>query len=202
MTVRVLLLIACVLPVTVLCYQDGAGVQACLTLIPRHDATTANTTTAPYSITVNPTSIKQGMAVTVTLNATDADGYFKGFLVQARCTNCTTADTAIVPGTFAKYNASDDTIKTMECTGADKNSMTHTSRSMKTSAVFTWTAPSNFDVSQGVRFRAVIVKDKPIWWTNVVSQEISITGSNSAPHVAPMLAVLMAFSILGAFLLA
>ncbi|XP_046585638.1 putative ferric-chelate reductase 1 isoform X3 [Haliotis rubra] len=201
MDVRVLF-VACVLPVMVLGFQDGAGAQACLNLIPVHDGTTANTTQAPYSITVNATSIKQGTTVTVTLNATAADGYFKGFLVQARCTKCTTADTAIVPGTFAKYTASDDTIKTKTCAGAEKNSMTHTSRSMKTSAVFTWTAPSNFDVSQGVKFRATIVKDKPIWWTNVASQEISITGTNSAPHVAPVVAVVMAFSILGSSLLA
>ncbi|XP_046372331.2 putative ferric-chelate reductase 1 [Haliotis rufescens] len=192
MAVHVFLFIVCVLPVMVLGHQDGAGAQACLDLKPRHDTTTANTSPHPYNLTVDTTSIKQGGMVTVTLNTTAANATFKGFLVQARCTKCTTADTAIVPGTFAKYNAADDT-KTMDCANVAKNSMTHTSSSVKTSVMFTWKAPSDYDVSQGVQFRATIVQVKATWWTNVLSQEITVTTAapNSTPQAAPLLALII-----------
>ncbi|XP_046585637.1 putative defense protein 3 isoform X2 [Haliotis rubra] len=200
MDVRVLF-VACVLPVMVLGFQDGAGAQACLNLIPVHDGTTANTTQAPYSITVNATSIKQGTTVTVTLNATAADGYFKGFLVQARCTKCTTADTAIVPGTFAKYTASDDTIQTKNCAGVDQNSITHTSAVEKTSAMFTWTAPSDFDVSQGIEFRAAVVQTRPIWWNTVMSDEISVTAAPSSSSQSALGMAVVLVSITASLLL-
>ncbi|XP_071118010.1 putative defense protein 3 [Haliotis cracherodii] len=203
MAVHVFLFIVCVLPVMVLGYQDGAGASACLDLKPHHDGTTANTSPHPYTLTADTTSIKQGGMVTVTLNATATNGYFKGFLVQARCTKCTTADTAIVPGTFAKYTAADDT-KTMDCANIAKNSMTHTSSSMKTTVMFTWTAPSDYDVSQGVQFRATIVQVKATWWTNVLSQEITVTTAapNSTTQAAPLLALIISFSVVVSSLLA
>ncbi|XP_046585640.1 putative ferric-chelate reductase 1 isoform X2 [Haliotis rubra] len=182
MAVYTLLAIACVLPTLVLGYSAGAGKSACINLTPNHDNTTAQNSTAPYTLTVNTTSIIEGGVVTVTLETTAAGGYFEGFLVQARCTKCTTADTAIVPGTFAKYNASDDTIKTMDCENVAKNAITHTSEAKQNNTMFTWTAPTDYDVKQGIQFRAVIVKSKLTWWNTVMSAEISVskpTGSSS-----------------------
>ncbi|XP_067677368.1 putative defense protein 3 [Haliotis asinina] len=191
MTEHILLVVACVLPAVVWGFSRGAGDQACINLTPNHDSTSQNST-PPYTLIVDTTSIRQGGVVTVTLNATAAGDTFRGFLVQARCTKCTTADTAIVPGTFAKYNASDDTIQTKNCAGVDQNSITHTSAVEKTSAMFTWTAPSDYDVSQGIEFRAAVVQTRPVWWNTLMSEEISVTAApSSSSHTVLGMAVVI-----------
>ncbi|XP_046585609.1 putative ferric-chelate reductase 1 [Haliotis rubra] len=177
--------LACVLPVSVLGYPSQAGTEACLDLTPQHGAT-AQGSTSPYMLSVDATSVKQGGMVTVTLNATTASDTFNGFLVQARCTKCTTADTAIVPGTFAKYTASDDTIKTMDCENDTMNSMSHNGNAAKTSAKFTWKAPADFNVAEGIQFRATVVQVKVTWWADVTSDEITVTASSTS-QVAPVL---------------
>ncbi|XP_048255726.1 putative defense protein 3 isoform X2 [Haliotis rufescens] len=126
----------------------------------------------------------------VTLNATATDGYFEGFLVQARCTKCSTADTAIVPGTFAKYTASDGTIQTMDCLNVTKNSITHTSEFKKKSVMFTWKVPAGYDVSQGIKFRATVVKSLRTWWNTVMSDEISVTTSSCSRSASAMAVVI------------
>ncbi|XP_067677365.1 putative defense protein 3 [Haliotis asinina] len=177
--------LACVLPVSVLGNAARAGTQACLDLTPQHGAV-AQSSTSPYMLSVDTTSITQGGMVTVTLNATTAGTTFRGFLVQARCTKCTTADTAIVPGTFAKYTASDDTIQTMDCENDAMNSMSHKGNDDKTSAKFTWKAPADFDVTEGIQFRATVVQVRVTWWTDIRSDEITVTASSTS-QVAPVL---------------
>ncbi len=189
MAVYIVFLIACVLPALVLGYPKGAGDPACINLTPQHRGSIAQNSTPPYSLFVDTNSIKQGGMVTVTLNATAPNGYFKGFLVQARCTKCTTADTAIVPGTFAKYTASDGTIQTMDCAGGDMNSITHTNATEKTSVMFTWKAPAGYDVSQGIEFRATVVQSLRTWWNTVMSDEISVTTSSCSRSASAMAVV-------------
>ncbi|XP_071119798.1 putative defense protein 3 [Haliotis cracherodii] len=181
---------ACVLRVTVQGYPSAAGSASCLDLTPQHGAG-AQGSSSPYTLWVDTTSVKQGGMVTVTLNATAAGTTFKGFLVQARCTKCSTADTAIVPGTFAKYTASDANIITMECENEAMNSMTHTNNDVKTSATFTWTAPADWNVAEGIKFRATVVQVKVTWWADVMSDEISVTASSTSP-VYPVTALVVA----------
>ncbi|XP_048255725.1 putative ferric-chelate reductase 1 isoform X1 [Haliotis rufescens] len=190
MAACIVLLIACALPALVLGYSTAAGPPACINLTPQHDGTIAQNSTPPYSLFVDTNSVKKGGMVTVTLNATATDGYFEGFLVQARCTKCSTADTAIVPGTFAKYTASDGTIQTMDCLNVTKNSITHTSEFKKKSVMFTWKVPAGYDVSQGIKFRATVVKSLRTWWNTVMSDEISVTTSSCSRSASAMAVVI------------
>lgn len=72
------------LAVAVHAYPDGAPTDACATLTPQHDSNVRQTAAAPFVITTDADSYAQGSAVTVTIESTDQNTNFKGFIVVAR----------------------------------------------------------------------------------------------------------------------
>lgn len=65
------------------CFSDGAGIEACTTMVPLHDST-PQTSPPPYTITPSATSVGQGQTLTVTIARTSAAVFLRGFMIQAR----------------------------------------------------------------------------------------------------------------------
>lgn len=66
------------------CHSDGAGTEACVSLLPIHGAFGPQTSPAPYTITPSATSVSQGQSVTLTISRTNTAVFVRGFIIQAR----------------------------------------------------------------------------------------------------------------------
>lgn len=116
------------------CWNDGAGTEACVNMLPLHGAP-PQLTPAPYTITPSTTSVSQGQTVTVTINRTNTGTNLRGFIIQAR-------NAANIPvGQFFLTTG----MRTMGCGDFGVGSVaTHSNPTARDYMILAWVAPTNF----------------------------------------------------------
>ncbi|XP_022236537.1 putative defense protein Hdd11 isoform X2 [Limulus polyphemus] len=113
-------------------YSRGAPSISCYDLTPQHGSP-PQSSNPPFSLTVE----KNGdNTVTVTLGGGGTK--FKGLIIQARLSKDTSE---ILKGKFSTTSG----VKTMNCGGGSKNTLTHSSNTRKTTVTTVWTPPSDFN---------------------------------------------------------
>lgn len=96
----------CVLAVPVFSFSAGAPEGACGDMIPKHH-TDAQSSAAPYTITLSKNRIRAGETIEVTISGKSAADTIKGLLVQARV-----GSTAV--GTF-DVTSSSNSLQLLDC---------------------------------------------------------------------------------------
>ena len=96
----------CVLAVPVFSFSAGAPEGACGDMVPQHH-TDAQSSAAPYTITLSKNRIRAGETIEVTIKGKSAADTIKGLLVQARV-----GSTAV--GTF-DVSSSPNTLQLLDC---------------------------------------------------------------------------------------
>ncbi|XP_072276082.1 putative ferric-chelate reductase 1 [Pyxicephalus adspersus] len=128
---KVFLLVA-IFPTFAMAYPNGKVEESCSTMIPGHGLP-AQTSIAPYSLTISSTNYTGMSAFIVTLNKEQDGKDFKGFMIQARAPNGGTS-----LGTFV-VNSSD--VQTLKC-DSPASAVSHTSRDLKSSVQVIWLPPN------------------------------------------------------------
>ncbi|XP_078515379.1 putative defense protein Hdd11-like [Lissotriton helveticus] len=165
---QTLLFVTLGLPMHVLSYGNGKVEPACVTMEPQHD-TTAQTSAAPYTITVDRMVYKTQDTIGVTIKGNTAAQMFEGFLLQARSTSNTPL------GTFAINGAAAQTLK---CT-ASADAASHISDLQKNSITINWKPPPG-NISN-IQMRATIAQNKAIYWMNVKGPVMTYNGTGTSP---------------------
>uniref|UniRef100_A0A673XCL5 Zgc:163022 n=1 Tax=Salmo trutta TaxID=8032 RepID=A0A673XCL5_SALTR len=129
---RYILIIACVLRV-VRCYSSGEVTEACDDMAPQHFVT-AQTSPAPFSVTADRSSFKEGDEITVRLIADSTP--FIGFMLQARAVNGSSP--------VGVFTVTGGEAQLLTCNG-QPSAVSHTSASAKLSIQGTWRAPTSDD---------------------------------------------------------
>ncbi|XP_074859129.1 putative ferric-chelate reductase 1 [Carettochelys insculpta] len=148
----------------VLGFPDGKVIPSCDSMLPGHHAP-SQTTSAPYKISVSSTSFDPGDKIIVTLQGID-NSSFAGFLLQARTV---TGDSIV--GTF---QITDQNTQGLLCNQVKSSSVSHTNSSSKQTVTAIWVAPSG---TGNVQFRATVVQDFSVFWTDVRSQTLVSSSS-------------------------
>ena len=152
----------CVLS-TINANSGGAPPVACQNRMPQHGADVkAQSSVAPYSISVEPMHYSSGTTVTVTLMGLSTTK-FKGYLLTMRRVE---DNTPIVAG----FSIDSDG-QLLACDGENNAAVTHTGNSDKTSVSFTWTAPAQSEGS--LQVVATVVESKLTFWTMIQSYTIT-----------------------------
>ncbi|MCJ8729048.1 hypothetical protein PDJAM_G00011730 [Pangasius djambal] len=145
-------------------YPSGKVSSSCDNMLPNH-GTVAQTSAAPYTVTADSNTYKEGDTITVTLSATS--GSFKGFLLEARLVG---GNSAI--GSFSVVN-SDSQLLT--CSGLSNSAVSHTSASSKSQIQSTWKAPTSGNLNN-IEFRVTFLHDFSTFWVGVKSSQITYNG--------------------------
>ncbi|MFT7809084.1 putative ferric-chelate reductase 1 isoform X1 [Arapaima gigas] len=163
MYVYTFLSIICTLPLA-LCYGNGKVTGSCGNMIPSHPAS-SQTSSAPYTVSVNQSSFQGGDTITVTLQGQSTA--FRGFLLEAR-----EVGGGQPVGTFS---VTDSQAQLLACSGIINSAVSHTSPANKNSVKVLWKAPSS-GVSKDIAFSATFVQDKVTFWVQVKSETVKFTG--------------------------
>uniref|UniRef100_A0A671N3J0 Putative ferric-chelate reductase 1 n=1 Tax=Sinocyclocheilus anshuiensis TaxID=1608454 RepID=A0A671N3J0_9TELE len=158
------------------CYGHGRVSEVCGSMTPNHGSS-AQTSTAPFNITADKTTFKEGDQITVLLNS--QSGYqFEGFMLQARRVGSTT-----LIGTFT---VTDSSVQLLSCDGVANRAVSHTSDSKKSSIQAKWTAPTSGQIGD-IEFRATFAKGFSTFWVGVKSSTVAYngTGTSSATPNTP-----------------
>ncbi|XP_069824076.1 putative ferric-chelate reductase 1 [Dendropsophus ebraccatus] len=156
-------------PVCMYAYPNGLVTGSCVSMIPSHGAS-AQTSSPPYTLSLNKNTYSAGERITVTLGG---GTQFKGFLIQARSGSST-----VPVGSFVTSNSN---MQTLTCTSA-ASSVSHTSGSGKSSIVVTWVAPTS-NITD-IQIRATVVQSEYVFWTNVISAKIAYTNVTSNASIS------------------
>ena len=148
----------CVLS-TINANRKGAPLEACQKMKPQH-GTGAQSSVAPYNISVEPMHYSSG--TTVTVNLTSSSTQFKGYLLQMRRID----NNKIIAG-FSIDNGG----QLLACDDQNNTAVTHTNNSEKTDVSFTWTAPAQSEGS--LQVIATVVQSKLKFWTMIKSNIIT-----------------------------
>ncbi|XP_071810928.1 uncharacterized protein [Apostichopus japonicus] len=158
-------------------FPSGAGIQACIDLIPDHQGVTPQTSTPPFDITILPATVTPGATVQVTLSSTDGNLFYRGLAIQARLATGN-SDTI---GTF--FNTDPTVWRAYDCPGSTIGGLTHTNSDEKVlPQVFVWTAPNN--LAGDVQFRVTVVRTFTTLWANFASPVLQLQG-NPPPNTLP-----------------
>nr|XP_006119892.2 putative ferric-chelate reductase 1 isoform X1 [Pelodiscus sinensis] len=149
----------------VLGFPSGNISPACDSMLPVHDNSVSQTTSAPYKISISNTSFDPGNKITVTLQTID-NSSFEGFLLQARAVRGNS-----IVGTFQII---DPNTQGLLCNQLENSSVSHTSSSRKQYVTAVWVAPSG---TGNVQFRATVVQHFKVFWTDVRSQTLLSSSS-------------------------
>uniref|UniRef100_A0A3B3S1C4 Wu:fj05g07 n=1 Tax=Paramormyrops kingsleyae TaxID=1676925 RepID=A0A3B3S1C4_9TELE len=141
-------------------FSSGKVQNSCNTMEPQHK-TTGQTSQAPFSISVHPTTFRKGDVIAVTLQA--GPNPFKGFLLQARRVGQTKP-----LGTFTVRKSD---AQLLNCSGLNNSAVSHTSASLKTSVTALWTAPVTGNLGN-ITFSATFVQTEKVYWTQVKSSVV------------------------------
>ncbi|KAM5147796.1 putative defense protein Hdd11-like [Mantella aurantiaca] len=170
-------------PILVLAYPNGNVESSCSTMIPGHGQP-PQTTFAPYSLTLTSTNYTGKLAFLVTLSKEQNETDFKGFMIQARAPN---GDTSL--GTFV-VNSSD--VHTLNC-NTSASAVSHTSRDLKSRIQVIWIPPNT---KTDIQFRATVLPSFNIFWTNVLSDIISVASSGPQLMIPTLFQLLICSCIL------
>ncbi|KAG8555934.1 hypothetical protein GDO81_017866 [Engystomops pustulosus] len=144
-------------------YPNGQVESSCYSMVPDHGAS-AQSSTAPYSLSLSKSTYSAGQRMTVTL----AGSSFKGFLIQAR-----SGGSSNPLGSFtASGNA-----QTLYCTTA-ASAVSHTSGTSKSSIQVTWVAPSN--TNSDIQLRATVVQSERVFWTGILSSKLTYNANDTS----------------------
>ncbi|KAK8762332.1 hypothetical protein V5799_026400 [Amblyomma americanum] len=116
---------------------------------------------SPYVIQATPVNIAQGGRVTVTVYGSSP---FKGLILTARDVHTS----ELLKGTFTP----DVQTKTLDCTGATANAITHNSRDDKTQVVVSWTAPAGY--TGQVYFSGTVLQSAYVFWKGITSDAVFV----------------------------
>ncbi|XP_034635968.1 putative ferric-chelate reductase 1 [Trachemys scripta elegans] len=155
----------------VLGFPDGKISPACDSMLPSHGNFVSQTTSAPYRISISSTSFDPGNKITVTLQGID-NSTFKGFLLQARAVSG--------DGIVGTFQIIDPNTQGLLCNQVQNSSVSHTDRNSKKNVTAIWVAPSG---TGNVQFRATVVQNVSVFWTNVRSQTLVSSSSSVDSHV-------------------
>ncbi|XP_029554459.1 putative ferric-chelate reductase 1 isoform X2 [Salmo trutta] len=164
---RYILIIACVLRV-VRCYSSGEVTEACDDMAPQHFVT-AQTSPAPFSVTADRSSFKEGDEITVRLIADSTP--FIGFMLQARAVNGSSP--------VGVFTVTGGEAQLLTCNG-QPSAVSHTSASAKLSIQGTWRAPTSDDFNS-IQFIASFVIDFSTFWVGVRSYPVTFSGTAATP---------------------
>uniref|UniRef100_A0A4W5M2X8 Zgc:163022 n=1 Tax=Hucho hucho TaxID=62062 RepID=A0A4W5M2X8_9TELE len=137
---RYILIIVCVLRV-VRCYSSGEVTEACDNMTPQHFVA-AQRSPAPFSVTSDRSSFKEGDEITVRLMADSTP--FIGFMLQARAVDGSSP--------MGEFTVTGGEAQLLSCNG-QPSAVSHTSASAKFSIQGTWRAPISDD-SNDIQFSA------------------------------------------------
>ncbi|XP_060778700.1 putative ferric-chelate reductase 1 isoform X2 [Neoarius graeffei] len=146
-------------------FRNGQVSSSCSNMIPSH-GTVAQTSAAPYTVTADSSSYKEGDTITVTLNATP--GSFKGFLLEARLVGGNSA--------VGSFSVVDSNSQFLTCSGVSNSAVSHTSGSSKSQIQSTWKAPTSGNLNN-IEFRVTFVRDYNAFWVGVKSAMITYIGT-------------------------
>ena len=147
--------------------RTGAPDDACQSMTPGgHYGSSAQTSTAPYTVQLSQAKYKAGASIDVTISGKGT--VFKGFLLQARSSDGGT-------DAYGSFTNLPSEARAACITGGA--AATHTSNTEKESITVRWTAP---DPAVGqVVFRATVVESFDVWWENVLSVAVDEDTSSS-----------------------
>nr|XP_029481808.1 putative ferric-chelate reductase 1 isoform X2 [Oncorhynchus nerka] len=164
---RYILIIACVLRV-VRCYSSGEVTEACDEMAPQHFVT-AQQSPAPFSVTADRSSFKEGDEITVRLLADSTP--FIGFMLQARAVNGSSP--------LGVFTVTGGEAQLLTCNG-HPSAVSHTSASAKLSIQGTWRAPTSYGFNS-IQFSASFVIDFSTFWVGVTSYPVTFSGTAATP---------------------
>uniref|UniRef100_A0A4W5M1C3 Zgc:163022 n=1 Tax=Hucho hucho TaxID=62062 RepID=A0A4W5M1C3_9TELE len=165
---RYILIIVCVLRV-VRCYSSGEVTEACDNMTPQHFVA-AQRSPAPFSVTSDRSSFKEGDEITVRLMADSTP--FIGFMLQARAVDGSSP--------MGEFTVTGGEAQLLSCNGQPKSAVSHTSASAKFSIQGTWRAPISDD-SNDIQFSASFVKDFSTFWVGVRSYPVTFSVTAATP---------------------
>ncbi|XP_050953586.1 putative ferric-chelate reductase 1 [Labeo rohita] len=157
------------------CYSHGRVSGVCDTMTPNHGSNSAQTGPAPFTVTADKTTFKEGDQITVSLNNQSAD-QFEGFMLQARQVGSTTS--------IGTFNVTGSNAQLLSCDGMAGRAVSHTSDSKKTTIQANWTAPTSGQLGD-IEFRATFVKNASTFWVGVKSSVVTYTGTATAAPTVP-----------------
>ncbi|XP_043793259.1 putative ferric-chelate reductase 1 homolog isoform X1 [Apis laboriosa] len=139
---------------------NGAPVDSCEDLLPRHPGVTKQETQPPpYQVLP---AAGQGR-VRLILGSPHGLAY-EGFMIVAR-----DSETGEFVGEFANLP---DSAKIVECTPGVKNAVTHTNTSKKHNLEFDWEAPVDYEGT--IVFKSTIAQDYSTYWVGVESPQVNV----------------------------
>ncbi|XP_076833522.1 putative ferric-chelate reductase 1 [Brachyhypopomus gauderio] len=151
-------------------YRNGKVEKSCESMVPRHGGE-PNTTTSPYSLTVDTSKFSPGDHVQVTLSGSKP---FEGFLIEAR--DARSVDGPAV-GSFILL--SPDNSQLLPCHNIQGSGVSHTSEARKTEVSVVWAAPSA--APPAVHFLATVVAHYSHFWIKIPSPVITQSGVTPPP---------------------
>ncbi|XP_021476218.2 putative ferric-chelate reductase 1 isoform X3 [Oncorhynchus mykiss] len=138
-------------------------------MAPQHFVT-AQQSPAPFSVTADRSSFKEGDEITVRLLADSTP--FIGFMLQARAVNGSSP--------LGVFTVTGGEAQLLTCNGQPKSAVSHTSASAKLSIQGTWRAPTS-DGLNSIQFSASFVIDFSIFWVGVTSYPVTFSGTTATP---------------------
>ncbi|XP_041063461.1 putative ferric-chelate reductase 1 [Carcharodon carcharias] len=156
-------------------YSDGKVSMACGSMLPKHGASSEQTTDPPYQIIASSSSFNPGDIIQVTLRSNPGID-FKGFLLEARSADASTSVTFL--GTFSITSSK---AQLLDCHGDGityrKSAVSQTSAIKKSEIIVNWTASD----TGNIQFRAAVVQTFSKFWTQVKSQIIERSVTSDSP---------------------
>ncbi|XP_077309183.1 putative ferric-chelate reductase 1 [Lithobates pipiens] len=183
LSLKNIFLLVTIFPTLIYAYPGGKVEASCSTMIPGHGQS-AQTTFAPYSLTLKSTNYTGILAFLVTLSKEQNGSDYKGFMIQARAPNGNTS-----LGTFVVNNSD---IQTLTCS-SPASAVSHTSRDLKSSVQAIWIPPKT---KTDIQFRATVLTSFNIFWTNVRSDVLPVVSSGSQLMIPTVLQLLICSSTL------
>uniref|UniRef100_A0A8C2ACY6 Wu:fj05g07 n=1 Tax=Cyprinus carpio TaxID=7962 RepID=A0A8C2ACY6_CYPCA len=153
------------------CYGHGRVSEVCGSMTPNHGSNSAQSSTAPFSITADKTTFKEGDQITVLLNSQSGD-QFEGFMLQARGVGSTTP--------IGTFTVTDSNAQLLSCNGVANRAVSHTSDYKKSSIQAKWTAPTSGQLGD-IEFRATFAKGFSTFWVGVKSSTVAYNGTGTSP---------------------
>ncbi|XP_028919708.1 putative ferric-chelate reductase 1 [Ornithorhynchus anatinus] len=141
----------------ILGFSNGSFIMSCDSLEPNHGFYVSQKDAIPYNISVSQTSFNLQDEITVTLQATESNG-FMGFLLQARDT-----ERNIPVGSFRII---DQNTRGLKCNNVENSSLSQKDSSTKMKIQTVWIAPSG---TGNVQFIATVVQRFYLFWVGAKS---------------------------------
>ncbi|XP_043082115.1 putative ferric-chelate reductase 1 isoform X2 [Puntigrus tetrazona] len=153
----------------VCCYSSGYVSEVCGSMTPNHGSS-AQSGTAPFTVTADKTAFKAGDQITVTLSG-QSGNLFEGFMLQARQVGSSAS--------LGTFTVTDSNAQTLTCDGMASRAVSHTSGSRKSSIQAKWTAPATGNPAN-IEFRATFVKTANTFWVGVKSSTVTYTAATTS----------------------